>query len=351
MPKINLSHVSRYICNDINMEILDKEMLVLLGPNGAGKTTVLNIIAGLCPYQGSVDFDDVPVDKVSTVKRRVGYLFQDLYLFPHLDVAQNIAYGLLSQKWPQHELRARINELLDLMHIEHLVHRFPINLSGGEKQKVALARALAPSPQILLLDEPLSSVDRQTSKYLRTEIKQLQRKLGVTAIYVTHDLNEAEEMADRIAVINHGKIEQVGTLQEILFFPGSDGVSAFIGQPNILEVNSSTALGNGAVEAVCGDMRIIVPYIDREIQRLSISPVDIYISRASPPGPDINRFKGQVSDIVISPNAVRIKIITRTNTIIAEVSHRIYKDLGIVPGQEVYFILKLRRIKAYYNGN
>lgn len=351
MPKINLSHISKYICSDINLEILDKELLVLLGPNGAGKTTVLNIIAGLCAYQGSVIFDNVPVEGVSTVQRKVGYLFQDLYLFPHLDVFRNIAYGLLSLKRPQVEARARVKELLELMNIEHLAHRFPISLSGGERQKVALARALAPSPMILLLDEPLASVDRQTSKYLRTEIKQLQRKLGVTAIYVTHDLNEAEEMADRIAVINHGIIEQVGTLQEIFFFPRNDSVSAFIGQPNILEVDGCTALGNGAVETKCGDMRIVVPYMDREIRRISIFPNDIYVSRTSPPGPDINRFKGTVTDIMISQDAVRIKIKAGGNTLIAEVPHRIFDDPGLSTGQEVYFILKLRRIKAYYHGN
>ena len=171
-------------------------IFALLGPNGAGKTTLLNIIAGLTDYDGSVLFDGMPVDKVPASKREAGYLFQDLVLFPHLDVTANIAYGLKVQKQSQSEVEARVQELLQVMRIKHLSSRYPKHLSGGEKQRVALARALALSPKVLLLDEPLNSLDVQTSKYLRIELKQLQRELGITTIYVTHDLTEAEELAE-----------------------------------------------------------------------------------------------------------------------------------------------------------
>ena len=180
MPDIELKSICKYICRDVNLKILDSELLVLLGPSGAGKTTLLNVIAGLTNYEGSVAFDGVPLEKVAASKRKIGYLFQHLVLFPHLNVASNIAYSLKAQKLPQYTIEARVEELLEMMKIKHLSSRYPKHLSGGEKQRVALGRALARSPEILLLDEPLSSLDLQTAKHLRTELRQLQKKLGIT---------------------------------------------------------------------------------------------------------------------------------------------------------------------------
>ncbi|GAG95829.1 unnamed protein product, partial [marine sediment metagenome] len=180
---------------------------------------LLNVIAGLIDYEGSVFFDNKPVDKLPANKRRIGYLFQELNLFPHFDVAANIAYGLRVQKQSQDEIRARVEELLQIMKIKHLSSRYPKELSGGEKQRVALARALANSPHILLLDEPMNSLDYRTSKHLRTEFKILQKKLGITTLYVTHNFYEAEEMAQRIAVLDRGRIEQIGLPKEIFFHP------------------------------------------------------------------------------------------------------------------------------------
>jgi len=187
MSSIKLKNISKYVCKNINLEIFNKELLVLLGPNGAGKSTLLNVIAGLINYEGSVFFDNKPVDGLPANKRRIGYLFQELNLFPHLDVSANIVYGLKVQKRPQNEIKVRVEELLQIMKIKHLSSRYPKELSGGEKQRVALARALANSPRILLLDEPMNSLDYRTSKYLRTEFKILQKKLGITTIYVTHN--------------------------------------------------------------------------------------------------------------------------------------------------------------------
>jgi ABC-type sulfate/molybdate transport systems ATPase subunit len=209
MTAIELRNIENYVCQEINLEVFSGELLALLGPNGAGKTTLLNIIAGLTGYRGSVLFDGRPIDELPTQKRKVGYLFQDLVLFPHLDVASNIAYGLRVQRWPKEKIELRVKELLRLLKIEHLATAYPWRLSGGEKQRVALSRALAPYPKILLLDEPLSSLDWQTSQYLRSELKGIQQRLGITTLYVTHDLIEAREVADRTAVIHEGRIEQV----------------------------------------------------------------------------------------------------------------------------------------------
>ena len=209
MPAIELRNISNYVFSNLNMKVFDKELLVVLGPNGAGKTTLLNIIAGLVDYRGTVLFDGVPVDKTPTNERQIGYLFQNLALFPHLDVASNVGYSLRIRGKKKEEIAQEVNELLKLMRIEHLKQRYPKNLSGGEKQRVALARALATSPRVLLLDEPFNSLDNGMCKCLRREIRQIQRKMGITTVFVTHNLADAEEMGDRIVVLNGGKIKQV----------------------------------------------------------------------------------------------------------------------------------------------
>ena len=215
MSNIKLRNINNFICHDINLEIFDREFLVLWGPTGAGKTTLLNVIAGLIEYNGRVLFDDVSVDGFPVYKRKTGYLFQNLILFPHLDVRANIAYGLTIQKKPKKEVNSKVDELLRLMKIEHLAHRYPKDLSGGEKQRVALARTIVPSPEVMLLDEPLNSLDFNTAGYLKTEIQQLQKRLGITTIYVTHCFEEAFTLADRIAVLNNGRIVQVDLPENI----------------------------------------------------------------------------------------------------------------------------------------
>ena len=252
MPFIRFKKISKYVCQDVDLEVFNGELLVLLGPNGAGKSTLLNIVAGLIDYKGSILFDDQTVDKFPTHKRKIGYLFQELNLFPHLNVASNIAYGLRVNKIDPYKIKVRVEELLQLMRIQHLSLHYPKQLSGGEKQRVALARALALEPEVLLLDEPLNSLDVQSSKYLRMEIRQLQKKLGITTIYVTHNLPEAEEMADRIAVIEEGHIEQIGRPEEVFFYPRNKKVSDFIGSPNILDCAYCQDIGKGLLEVGCG---------------------------------------------------------------------------------------------------
>jgi ABC-type Fe3+/spermidine/putrescine transport system ATPase subunit len=347
MPSIDLKNICKYICHDVNLKIRDKELLVLLGPNGAGKTTLVNIIAGLTDYEGSVLFDGVPVDRLPANKREVGYLFQDLVLFPHLDVAANIAYGLRAQKRSPSQVEARVNQLLQMMKIKHLSSRHPKHLSGGEKQRVALARALAPSPRVLLLDEPLSSLDVQTAKYLRTELKQLQQRLGITTVYVTHDLQEAEEMADRIAVLQNGQLEQIGKPEEVFFYPQNERVSDFIGAPNILDCDYCRSLGKGVMEVGCGGLPIIVPHDGDSIQRIALFPRDIYVSDTKPLGPEVNRFRGSITGIKSTHDAVRIEVKAGKNSLLVEIPHHMFEDLNLTTGKEVFLILKLRRIRIY----
>jgi len=347
MPSIELKNICQYICRDVSLKIRDKELMVLLGPNGAGKTTIAHIIAGLTDYQGSVLFDGVVVDRLPANRREVGYLFQDLVLFPHLDVTANIAYGLNAKKQSPGQTESRVKQLLQMMKIEHLASRYPKHLSGGEKQRVALARALAPSPKVLLLDEPLSSLDVPTAKYLRTELKQLQQRLGITTAYVTHDLQEAEEMADRIAVLQNGCLEQVDKPERVFFYPKNEKVSDFIGAPNILDCDYCRSLGKGVMEVGCGGLPIIVPHDGESVHRIAFLPTDIHISETHPPGPEVNRFKALITSIKPTDETVRIGLKAGVNNLLAGMPHHIFEDMNLAVGKEVFLILKLRRIRVY----
>jgi len=345
MSYIKLENISKYVCKNVNLEIFDKELLVLLGPNGAGKSTLLNVIAGLIDYEGSVFFDNMPVDKLPANKRRIGYLFQELNLFPHFDVSANIAYGLRVQKKLPNEIRRSVDELLQIMKIKHLSSRYPKELSGGEKKRVALARALANSPRILLLDEPMNSLDYRTSKYLRTEFKILQKKFGITTVYVTHNFYEAEEMAERIAVLDKGRVEQIGSPKEIFFHP-TEAVNDFIGAPNILTCDYCNRLSFGLIEVKCGDISLVVSSEREKIKRVAILPEDIYLSDTKPPGPDVNRIRGKLTEINESSSTVCCTIITGKNFLKVKLPQEIFASMSLSIGDEVWLILAPRKLKT-----
>ncbi|MBN1188660.1 MAG: ABC transporter ATP-binding protein [Dehalococcoidales bacterium] len=349
MPSITLKNISNYACRSVDLEINDKEFLVVLGPNGSGKTTLLNTIAGHVEYRGNVLFDDVSVDRVPANKRGVGYLFQNLALFPHLDVAANIAYSLKIQKWPRKKIQQRVSELVELVNIEYLVSRYPAYISGGEKQRVALARALAASPGVLLLDEPLSSLDAQTAKYLRTELKQIQRRLGITTIYVTHDLMEAVNMADRMAIILDGKIEQADEPEKLMFFPCNERVSDFIGAPNILDCEYCKSTEQGVMEVGCGGLKIFVPHDGGEIHKIAILPRHVYVSDNKPRGPGVNSFLAKIIEIIPRNDTVRIRLEMGSNKLVAELSRQIFEEMDLETGKEVHVILRMRRIRPFEN--
>lgn len=221
--------------DNISLDVQSGEFLFLLGPSGCGKTTLLRIIAGLEELdQGRVIQAGRDVTRLPASRRDFGIVFQSYALFPNLTVADNIAYGLKNQKLPKAQIAARVAELLQLVGLQGLDRRYPAQLSGGQQQRVALARALALSPGLLLLDEPLSALDARVRANLRSEIKSLQRRVGVTAIMVTHDQEEALTMADRIVVMNHGHIVQIGTPLEIYQQPATPFVADFVGQMNFL---------------------------------------------------------------------------------------------------------------------
>ncbi len=237
---IVLEHVTkRYeqqvVVNDVSLEIKDGEFFVLLGSSGSGKTTVLNIIAGLVPAaQGRVLLHNRDVTNLPVQERKVGFVFQNYALFEYMNVAENIEFGLQIRKVSRKKRRQKRDELLELVGLVGLGHRMPRQLSGGQQQRVALARALALEPDVLLLDEPLGALDAKIRVELRRSLKAIQRQLGVAAILVTHDQEEAFDLADRIGVMSYGRLVEVGTPRELYQQPRTEFVASFLGTANIL---------------------------------------------------------------------------------------------------------------------
>ena len=347
MPRIELKNISQHVLHDVNLTIEDREIVTLVGPNGAGKSTILNVIAGLTDYRGEVLFDGRSMDRVPPHKRGIGYLFQDLALFPHLDVASNIAYGLKVQGFKDGIIADRVGELLKALRIEKLKERYPQSLSGGEKQRVAIARAVAPFQKILLLDEPTANLDAQTAKYFRAELCALIRRLEITAVFVLHDLLGAEEMADRIAIIHKGRIEQAASPADIFFHPETDVVSEFIGLPNILACDQYRIRSTGLIEADCGEMKLVFPYEGTVVKKIAIPPHDIYISDAKPPGPALNRYTGIIAAILPLHSLVRIKVDVGGNQLLAELPTETFNEMDLEVGKEVHVIIKLRRLRYF----
>ncbi|MCX7608664.1 MAG: ABC transporter ATP-binding protein [Anaerolineales bacterium] len=238
MSFLILEHVSKQFGNfgavqNFNLSVEKGEFVSFLGPSGCGKTTTLRMIAGFeKPTEGRIILDGVDITNTPPNQRNVGMVFQSYALFPNMNVAQNIGFGLRIRKLPEQEIKARVSEMLALIHLENRANSFPHQLSGGQQQRVALARALAIRPQVLLLDEPLSALDAKIRVALRTEIRSIQKQLGITTIYVTHDQEEALSISDRIVVMHEGKIEQVGTPFEIYNFPQTKFVASFVGTLN-----------------------------------------------------------------------------------------------------------------------
>ena len=237
------------VLDDISLVISQGEFITLLGSSGCGKTTTLRIIAGLeQPDEGSVWLDGREVTGLEPNQRDVNTVFQNYALFPHMNVAENIGYGLKLKKVPKSEIKKKVSRMLELVQLEGYEKRKPSELSGGQKQRVAIARALVNNPKVLLLDEPLGALDLQLRRAMQIELKHLQKKLGITFIYITHDQEEAINMSDRIAVMKGGRIEQMGTPDEIYNHPKTSYVATFVGNANIL---------HGVVESVQGETAVV----------------------------------------------------------------------------------------------
>lgn len=235
--------------DDITIDVKDKEFFVLLGQTGAGKTTTLRCVAGLDkPEEGSIYLDDVRVNDKTPAERDVAFVFQSHILYPHLTVYENMAFPLHPRKLSAEEIDRRVKDIAQMLHIEHLLMRTPNQLSGGETQRVGLGRAMVRRPQVFLMDEPISNLDAKLRAEMRVEIRWRQRELGTTTFYVTHDQVEAMSMADRIAVLDSGKIQQLGTPSDIYNHPANLFVAGFIGSPSMNCIPCEISSNNGNLQ-------------------------------------------------------------------------------------------------------
>ena len=292
--------------DDINLDIQDQEFFVLLGQTGAGKTTTLRCIAGLDnPEEGTIYLDGVSVNDKTPAERDVAFVFQSHILYPHLSVYENMAFPLHPRKLSAEEIDRRVRDIAQMLHIEHLLMRTPNQLSGGETQRVGLGRAMVRRPQVFLMDEPISNLDAKLRAEMRSEIRWRQQELGTTTFYVTHDQTEAMSMADRIAVLEAGKIQQLGTPAEIYNHPENLFVAGFVGNPSMNCIPCDISSTNGELQlrlahdrgtdnsVTIQDTRISKMLNDRDSERdlvFGVHPEDIVVSHQLIP----NAFQAEV---------------------------------------------------------
>ena len=331
----------------VDLEIGQGEFVCFLGPSGCGKTTLLRIIAGLeVQTAGRITQAGRDISNLPPAERDYGIVFQSYALFPNLSVADNVAYGLVNRKRPRAEIAARVAELLKLVGLPGSEGKFPAQLSGGQQQRIALARALATSPGLLLLDEPLSALDAIVRVHLRQEIRSLQRKLGVTTIMVTHDQEEALAVADRIVVMNHGVIEQVGTPIEIYREPASAFVADFVGKTNLLAgiVVKPGLVRYGAMDLSCElDIR---PGPGSEVT-LAIRPEDVVVRNVDADAE--NTFAVRVAEMEFLGSFCRVglSIDGGKPALLADFSINTVRDLSITEGMDMLVGLPSERIRVF----
>ena len=243
--------------DDVDLDIADGEFFAMLGPSGSGKTTMLRMIAGFeLPTSGVIELQGADVTRLPPFDRDVNTVFQDYALFPHMSIGDNVEYGLMVKRVPKPERRRRASEALSMVRLGDLAGRRPAQLSGGQRQRVALARALVNRPKVLLLDEPLGALDLKLREEMQVELKALQREVGITFVFVTHDQGEALSMSDRVAVFNAGRVEQVGSPREVYDRPATPFVAAFVGTSNLLPAAVAAALGAGSTSVTIRPERI-----------------------------------------------------------------------------------------------
>jgi len=325
---------------NINLEVKKGEYFVILGPTGAGKTLLLETIAGFhFPDSGEVLIEGHEVTNLPPEKRRIGFIYQDYSLFPHFNVEENIEFGLkLRKAAPLDITRKRVKEIMNWLSIAHLAHRYPATLSGGEQQKVAIARAIAIEPSVLLLDEPLSALDLRTRDYLREELKKIKRELGITMVHVTHDQTEAMVLADRIAVMMKGQIMQVGTPHEIFNKPLNEEIADFVGVENILSgVIRDNDNGVAEIEADIGGNIFAVSDYRAGAVKLFIRPEDIILSESRGESSARNVLKGRIEALDDIGPLTRVKM---DNSVVALITKQSRECLGLQKGDEVYATFK-----------
>ncbi|MGB6086128.1 ABC transporter ATP-binding protein [Parvibaculum sp.] len=303
-PIIQIKNVSKIFggnvkaVDNVDLEVRRGEFFALLGPSGCGKTTLLRMLAGFeVPTHGSIIVDGQEMSNVPPNKRPINMVFQSYAVFPHMSVEQNVAYGLKMDRRPAKEIKERVAEALDLVKLGHLGKRMPDEMSGGQRQRVALARALVKRPKVLLLDEPLSALDAKLREAMQLELVRLQKTVGITFVIVTHDQSEALSMANRIAVMNTGTVQQVAPPTTLYEMPKNRFVADFIGKINMIE-GEATDAGNGEVRVKTGSLgEITLKGTATGKVALAVRPEKIFVDEKQPTDPSLIYVKGKVGEV------------------------------------------------------
>jgi spermidine/putrescine transport system ATP-binding protein len=327
--------------DDVTLGVRAGEFLTLLGPSGCGKTTLLRMFGGFeTPDSGSVLLEGADITRVPPYRRDVNQVFQSYALFPHLSVRDNVAFGLRMRRVPGPELSRRVAETVEMVSLGGLEDRLPSQLSGGQCQRVALARAIVCRPKVLLLDEPLSALDAKLRRAMQLELKRLQRRLGLTFVFVTHDQEEALTMSDRIAIMNRGRIEQLGEAAEVYHRPATPFAADFLGQANLLEATVAGREEGAARVSLADGSELLVGSLPGEATSVlvSIRPEKVLVSLESLGGPNVLRarvqeevFKGAMDQLLLAtPGGVRIQALSANASSLRQ---------GVHAGDEVYVTL------------
>lgn len=329
IDNVNKKYGDNHVVRNLNMEVYKGEFLTMLGPSGCGKTTTLRMIAGFeTPTDGDIYIEGQKIQNTEPYDREVNTVFQNYALFPHMTIFENVAFGLTIKKVNKEEIKARVTEMLELVQLAGYENRKPSQLSGGQKQRVAIARALINRPKVLLLDEPLGALDLKLRKQMQFELKRLQRKLGITFVYVTHDQEEALTMSDRIAIMYGGNLEQIGTPKEIYEKPASRFVGDFIGESNIFYGVVGEKNGDVAqVKVENGDIRVMASEVENnQIVYVLVRPENIKLSTKPVDGFSLvgkvkeHVYIGNVNKTIVAlPEGMEIKMNTSTKESLLDV--------------------------------
>jgi molybdopterin-binding protein len=341
--KVNLGD---FLLQNINLDVESGEYFIILGPTGAGKSVLLEALAGLFPVLGGeVWIDGREITRLSPEKRGIGIVYQDQALFPHLSVEGNIAFGLKLRKYPKQEIKEKVDGMAEIVGIAHLLDRSPTTLSGGEKQRVALARTLVTEPEVLLLDEPLSALDPETREGMQQELREIHRRIKVTIIHVTHDFEEAVALGHRVAVLNDGCIAQVGAPEEILRQPSSEFVARFALSRNVFS-GKTVGEGDGYATVDIGGAKLTAITESRGEVRLSLRPEDIIISKEPIQSTARNCFQGMVSDIAPKGSVIYVTV-SLPPELICLITRQAFEELDLRKGVRVWITFKASVVHVF----
>ncbi len=350
---LQITNVSKdmgeFFLDSVSLEVPDGEYLVIIGPTGAGKTILLETVAGIYdPDSGEIRLDGRDITDAQPKDRNICMVYQDYMLFPHLTVEENIGFGLKSKKVPAEEIGEAVRKYAAMLNIAHLLHRYPGTLSGGEQQRAAIARAMVMSPRALLLDEPLSALDAKTRELLRRELKSLHAITKTTVIHITHNFEEVFDLADRVAIMNQGKIIQVGRPDEVFRKPKDRFVADFVGATNVFRGVSTVADGIARI-AVDGLEIRAHSAVEGEVY-VSVRPEDILISTAPLASPVRNSFPGTIREVVHVGAVVRLTVDAGTEFIVA-LTRQGFEETDLSVGDPVFIAFKATAAHVFPGGN